>query len=177
MQYLGLVEYPGYIVSDDGRIFSYWYRDHTNFFKSSMNATWRELKPVLDKRGYYRITLINRNRKLKGIQIHTLILTAFVGPRPHDMEARHFPDRNKLNNNLNNLSWGTRKENGHDRVIHGTRTIGSTVGDAVLNEAKVLDIRSRYAQGDITQKELAAIYNISRSTMSRVIRRESWFHV
>lgn len=47
--------------------------------------------------------------------VHSLVLEAFVGPCPPGMEARHADD-NPLNNNLNNLSWGTRSENSDDSI-------------------------------------------------------------
>lgn len=50
--------------------------------------------------------------------VHRLVLFAFVGPPAADQEALHC-DGNAGNNNLDNLRWGTRSENLHDRVRHG----------------------------------------------------------
>lgn len=43
-------------------------------------------------------------------RIHRLVLEAFVGACPLGYECDHI-DRNRMNNNLNNLRWVTRKEN------------------------------------------------------------------
>jgi HNH endonuclease/NUMOD4 motif len=50
--------------------------------------------------------------------VHVLVLGSFVGPCPDGMECRHLDDV-KTNNRLFNLAWGTRTENGRDRVRNG----------------------------------------------------------
>ena len=42
--------------------------------------------------------------------VHSLVLTAFVGPRPTGMYALHRDD-DPTNNSLDNLYWGTPSEN------------------------------------------------------------------
>ena len=61
--------------------------------------------------GPYPMVRLCRDAKKKNARVHTLVLNAFVGPRPDDMEARHFPDRDRSNNKLSNLRWGTKVEN------------------------------------------------------------------
>lgn len=53
---------------------------------------------------------------------HTLVLTAFVGPRPATLEGCH-RDGNRANNTLVNLYWGTRSDNQRDRVRHGMNAL------------------------------------------------------
>lgn len=50
--------------------------------------------------------------------VHSLILEAFVGPCPPGMMSRHADD-DPSNNNLSNLSWGTRSDNSYDAVRNG----------------------------------------------------------
>lgn len=50
--------------------------------------------------------------------VHELVLTAFVGPRPHGYVSRHLDD-DPQNNTVENLTWGTRSENGLDRSRNG----------------------------------------------------------
>ena len=47
--------------------------------------------------------------------VHSLVLEAFVGPKPPGHEARHLND-NRADARLSNLAWGTTKENAEDRV-------------------------------------------------------------
>lgn len=78
--------------------------------------------------------LINlwKNNKPKSFLVHRLVLEAFIGPCPAGMECRHFPDRNPENNNLENLSWGTREQNQADRVFHNTSNLGRKRPDISL---------------------------------------------
>jgi hypothetical protein len=50
--------------------------------------------------------------------MHRLMLETFRGPRPKGQECRHLDD-NKHNWRIENLKWGTRFENGQDRVRNG----------------------------------------------------------
>lgn len=72
----------------------------------------------------YPTVCLSVQGKSKTHVIHRLVLTAFVGPKPDGMLCRHFPDRNPLNNRLDNLSWGTPKQNAADRAVHGTTNRG-----------------------------------------------------
>lgn len=50
--------------------------------------------------------------------VHSLMMEAFVGPRPEGMQVRHLNDVFD-DNRLENLRYGTRSENGFDRVDNG----------------------------------------------------------
>ena len=70
--------------------------------------------------GYVRVTLVDANRgKKRYANIHSLVLEAFVGPRPDGLECCH-NDGNRLNAELANLRWDTRSANTADAVEHGT---------------------------------------------------------
>jgi|ERR1700680_1481245 len=58
--------------------------------------------------------------ELRGVErtVHSLVLEAFIGPRPHGMEALHWDD-DKRNNTLSNLRWGTVYENQADALRNG----------------------------------------------------------
>lgn len=75
----------------------------------------RILKCIPTKKGYLTIRVGGRMRL-----VHHLVLEAFVGPRPDGAEARHFPDRDKTNNRVDNLHWGTAQDNSDDKKVHGT---------------------------------------------------------
>ncbi|ATN90865.1 HNH endonuclease [Gordonia phage Lysidious] len=60
-----------------------------------------------------------RNGRGVGMDVHTAVLTAFVGPRPDGHEACH-SNGDATDNRLTNLRWDTRSENNFDRVRHGT---------------------------------------------------------
>lgn len=58
-------------------------------------------------------------RRFRDKYLHHIVLEAFVGPRPPGMQCRHL-NGNSLDNRLENLQWGTAREDNYDRVRHGT---------------------------------------------------------
>uniref|UniRef100_A0A6C0KNX9 HNH nuclease domain-containing protein n=1 Tax=viral metagenome TaxID=1070528 RepID=A0A6C0KNX9_9ZZZZ len=70
--------------------------------------TNKPLKPNL-KSGYYHVSLVNEIIK-KSLKIHRLVALAFIENPENKSDVNH-KDKNKLNNNVLNLEWMTRKEN------------------------------------------------------------------
>ena len=62
----------------------------------------------------YRTVGLMTDGKQKAITVHSLIMLAFVGPRPEGLVIRHLND-NKIDNRLVNLQYGTQLENWEDR--------------------------------------------------------------
>ena len=91
-----VVGYEGlYTVSEDGRIYSH----ISNKF----------LKPNVTKCGYATVQLF-KNKTGKRLLIHRLVAQAFI-PNPENKEQVNHKDENKLNNQISNLEWNSRKEN------------------------------------------------------------------
>ncbi len=76
------------------------------------------LKPRRNRRGYLYVNLY-RGGQARTFQVHRVVLDAFVGPRQIGQECRHL-DGDRLNNRLDNLTWGTPSENRLDQVKHRT---------------------------------------------------------
>ena len=122
----------------------------------------REKKFTVSKIGY-EVVSFSINDKTKTYYKHRLMLHAFVGPCPDNCEALHI-NGNRLDNRLENLRWGTRKENVADAIKHGTATIGSRNGAAKLTDEMVSFIRQSKNIEELTNK-----FNVSVSTIKRVI--------
>lgn len=85
----------------------------------------RLLSPGVDSRGYLRTILSDHGRK-RHVQIHRLVMEAFVGPRPEGLVTRHL-NGNPTDNRLENLRYGTPKENAQDAIQHGSNwNLGKT---------------------------------------------------
>lgn len=54
---------------------------------------------------------------------------------------------------------------------------GEARGSAKLNTEKVINMRARYAAGGVCYYQLAEEFGVSRSTVTRIIKREKWKHV
>lgn len=134
--------------------------------------TKRILKPRISN-GYCMVDLrVNNIRKYH--RVHRLVAFAFIGRQPTlKHEIRHF-DGNKQNNNSNNLSWGTRKDNEQDKIRHNKTNRGSRNGRSKLTEKQVVQIRKLLLQGNLLQKQIAKMFNVTRMTISDIKGRRSW---
>lgn len=158
-----VVGYEGlYQVSSDGQVYG---------CKSG-----KILAAVENIYGYFWVGLW-RNNRYKARFIHHLVLEAFVGSCPPGKEACHFPDRDKGNNTVDNLSWGSKKRNAKHRAIHGRTVRGERFWSAKLNEEKVRKARRLYATGRYTIRELADRFQLAESSMSSILYRRTWKHV
>ena len=54
---------------------------------------------------------------------------------------------------------------------------GERVNTAKLTAAQVTEIRTRYAAGGVTLKQLAVDYGVNRDTIGKIVRRETWTHL
>jgi hypothetical protein len=93
--------------------------------------------------------------------------------------------------NPNHLFLGTHQDNIKDRSLKGrsAKTIGKYShehpeksrgernGRAKLTERDVLSIRSKYASGEITQKELSNQYGVVHSVIGYIIHHKIWKHI
>lgn len=75
------------------------------------------------EKGHRRITL-NKLGRLRTFTVHSLVLEAFVGPRPEGAVCRHL-NGDPADNRVENLRWGTGSENQYDAVRHGSHYLAS----------------------------------------------------
>ena len=96
--------HPNYMISNHGRIYS---------LKRKIY-----LKPALNNHGYY---YVNLNKK--SIKVHRLMAENFI-PNPLNLEMVDHIDRDKKNNQLNNLRWVTPSMNGQNAGKYITNRSG-----------------------------------------------------
>ena len=151
--------FPAYTISNLGIL-----RKGEKIIKGSTIAGRGWIQVHLRKPGYQRYT-----------KMHTLVLEAFVGPRPPNMECRHL-DGVRTNNRLDNLKWGTDQENADDRKLHGSDPRGEQKKNAILTEVIVLDARKRAANGE-TAVSIAKELGVSSAMLRSVINGTKWKHL
>jgi len=98
--------FPGYEASSLGHVISH------------KGRAPRVLRGGPHPDGYPMVQLHGPDGR-RGFMVHAVIAAAFIGPRPPGMEVCH-NDNDKLNNTPENLRYGTRTENEHDKRRHGT---------------------------------------------------------
>lgn len=145
----------GYRVSNLGRVMSLKQND-VKILKPGETGPQAKIGE-----GYLVVHIGGRLRKVSH-----LVLEAFVGPRPKRMEACHFPDRNRKNNRLDNLRWGSKSENMQDAIKHGTMKHQIMYGTKNWNTKYPLSLinklRRLYKTGKYSQSELAIRFGVSR---------------
>ena len=135
---------------------------------------WGVLKPhphIYSRHSIVRVRDAANRIKYRGV--HQLVLLTFVGPCPPGMECRHLDD-NPSNNNLENLCWGTRKQNMKDRVLNGIAIRGSQRVESKLTESQVLEARRRYKSGGVYLRVLAAEFGVHPVTLGDAVRGKTW---
>ena len=78
------------------------------------------LKPMVSKTNHRRVALAVSPGVSKKFQVHRLVARAFIGES--DLDVLHWDD-NPANNHVSNLRYGTDRENWHDSVRNGIRTL------------------------------------------------------
>lgn len=125
----------------------------------------RILKSSVNRRGYLHVVL-RRDGKSLTYEVHTLVAAAFMGPRPFvDSQIRHM-DGNPLNNNVDNLRYGTRSENQLDLYTYRGWHHRLTTED-------VLEIRRKLEEG-VTGRDLAKEYGVTETNISCIKRGGSF---
>ena len=179
IQYRDIPGFIGYKAGSDGSISSCWRHGGRTAGRnnpSCQGSAWRVLKPSrTNSYGHLHVTLV-RDGKHYSCRVHRLILSAFVGECPEGCECRHL-DGNPTNNAVENLCWGTRKENHADKKRHGTWQGGEQNGNSKLTESQVLALRAEYASGKATHRKLALAFGLSRRTVAQIIHKEMWPHL
>lgn len=153
-QWMDIAGYPGYRISDLGRVWS--------------EKTKRHLTAGKMQKGYLHVTLC-RNNKPKTFRLNRLVLKTFVGSPPFDgAESAHI-DGDKENNRLANLYWATPAENVKDRQRHGGYRSGF---DHVNCKIKLPEIEfAIQRRGDkATWLSIAAQLGVNADTLSARVR-------
>jgi len=136
----------------------------------------RILKQSLDGDGRPCVNLYFCGKRTH-FKISHLMADAFLPPKSSDDQVlRHLND-DPTDNRIENLAWGTQKDNMADSLHNGTRPRGITHGMAKLTEDNVREIRRLYATGVFTQQELALRFGVSCRMIRYIIRNENWKHV
>ena len=131
------------------------------------------MKELLLDKGYKSIKL-GKGPLAGPTGVHRIVLETFAGPKPENLQCRHL-DGNPGNNKMDNLVWGTAKENSQDRIRHGTQARGEDNGNAKLQDADISEIHQLYTSG-LTFDEIGGRYGVSGEAVRFVITGQTFKH-
>jgi hypothetical protein len=163
----------GYSVSSIGRVrrnsFEVLQNNQHGFFKRILKE--RILKNSIDKYGYHRITI-----RRKGYFVHRLVAQAFLSNPKSKKEVNH-KNGIKTDNRIDNLEWCTRKENMRHALVNGLKFNHRGVDEkyyqsTIISKEQAIEAKKIYDSGTMSYNALAQKYNVSKSTMMRVIKNQ-----
>lgn len=110
----------------------------------------------------------------KQVYAHRVSYELHIGPIPKGLLVCHHCD-NQACVNPSHLFAGTNTDNMADCATKGrTRR---TVTRTRFSDQQVVDIRAKYATGLATHRSLAAEYDVGKSTIASIVRRDSFKHI
>lgn len=153
---LEFIGHPQYYVSNLGR------------FKGTQGIK----KLCYNNQGYLSITIYLGNNKKKSYDAHRLVAQAFIS------NPNKFPNvlhRNGIKDDIcvNNLYWGTQKQNLQDCISVGEFPRGDKSNRAKLTETQAIEILLSRESYTI----LAHKYNISTSAVGNLKQGKTWGHL
>lgn len=163
-KFMPIKGYEGlYEVSDVGNVKSLDYRK---------NGKPALLKPILANTGYFYVQLY-KSKKRDPRNIHILVLENFISDDHKGLVCRHL-NGDKKDNRVENLKWGTYKDNADDARKHGTIPMGESRYGAKLTNKQAECIRNEYKRGGFTQLGLAKKYSVGRRCVQRIVHGLSY---
>lgn len=74
------------------------------------------------------------------------------------------------------LRWATSKQNNDDKLIHGTIIKGEQIHCSKLTETDIIQIFGMLKSG-VVQKNIAALFGVQDSTISKIKHGKRWKHI
>lgn len=129
----------------------------------------RNIRVWNDKKGYCYVTL-SKNKKAKHFLLHRLVALSFLKNKENKPQINH-KNGIKSDNTINNLEWCTAKEN----LEHAVKK-GLNLKHSIYNYQSKLSLNDVdfIRKCNLTQKELKIKFNISQTSISKVLLNKTY---
>lgn len=170
-----IVGYEGfYQISNLGRVKSlcrFVVRDSNGNKKLKKES----VKSFLKIKNNYPSTVLFKNAIRNHVLVHRLVAEAFV-PNPENKPFVNHKDGVRHNNFTSNLEWCTQKENVNHAIRIGLKkSNGEDNVSSKLTNNKVVMIRE--LDSILNYEEIAVVFGVNPSVISKIIKRKSWTHI
>ncbi len=137
--------------------------------------TGKEMKLNLTSWGYYRVNLrYAHSRKFKSFLVHRLVAQHFL-PNANNLPEVNHIDSNRLNNRVDNLEWCDRNYNIQHSFKYGYASHkGERNSNHKLTRNDVEAIKQLHQSTNLSDGDIAKVFNVSRSTINHVVSGRSW---
>lgn len=128
------------------------------------------LKTPTNSQNRRTVTLYKNGKK--HFSVYRLVAAAFL---EGDGIVRHL-NGDSLDDRLENLSYGTHKQNTHDRIAHGTMFYGEDVHNSKFSNSDIVHIRKVHTPNctKYGTTALAKKYGVALSTISSIVHGRNW---
>ena len=155
--------FSDYEISDQGRL---------RRIRRVRTSGPRVLAGCIGSHGYIQTNLVGDGGVSVGARLHHLVLISFVGQPGKGQHCRHL-NGDPADNRLENICWGSAKENAADKVRHGRAPAGLNHPFSKLGVEDILDIRAAIKRGHAL-KDIAALFSVSRATIGSIKTGRHW---
>jgi hypothetical protein len=157
-----------YQVSNRGRVRSV---THTILMSNGALRTIFSRILVLHEggRNKYLQAYLHKDGHVKNHLVHRLVAKMFIGEIKSGYEINH-KNANVQDNNVENLEIVTHQENINHSIKNNLfKAYGENHYAAKLSKAIADEIRSKYAKGNIMQRELARLYGVKVNVIFKIV--------
>lgn len=150
-----IMGFPNYHIDKDGHL-----------FRKDERGIWVRMADNAKNTGYINNILWAGDVKANKYR-HRLVAEAYI-PNPENKPCVCHKDNNRANNKVDNLYWGTHKENMHQAVLDGSYHSGwDKRGRIVLDEE---DVCKMYSNG-VPRKVILSKYPMSTGKYYEILHK------
>ena len=163
-------DFPGYHISREGLLYS----RYNNVGK--LTDTYKQNKVYHRSNGYGQVVLkIRKLGRLRRAYIHRLVAEAYI-PNPLELPCVCHKDNDRTNNHVENLYWGTHKENSQQMVKDGRSGIKNPLRAIIISDLHICDYQKFETRLDTSLRVLDIVSDLSMEYGVPVIHTGDLFH-
>lgn len=144
----------------------------SKFIVDKKSGCWVWSGPV-SKDGY---GIFRESSDIKSMAAHRASYRIFRGKIKEGMFICHKCD-NPPCVNPDHLYVGTPQDNSNDMVKRNRSLAGEKNYKSKLNDWQVIKIRELWDSGELSQRDLAIVFGVTKTSIVQIVKRNSWKHI